>query len=125
MLKIRPHHINCIYFYRGLGYSKEFVKGMDNIVNLLKEDDNIEIKLINHCDDICENCPNKLKEQICKTNNKIKDLDELTLKEYGLKIDNSYKFSYIKRYIYKNFSKEKFEKICKDCDWHKNKVCAL
>lgn len=125
MIKIRPHHINCIYFYKGLGYSKDFVKGMDKIVDVLNNNDDVEIKLVNCCDDICEKCPNKLEEEICKTNKKIRILDELTLKEYGLKINESYNFSYVKENIYKNFSKEKFERICEDCDWHKNKVCSL
>ena len=60
MLKLRPHHINCIYFYRGLGYSNEFVKNMDKIVNELKSNDDIKIKFVKSCDDICECCPNKL-----------------------------------------------------------------
>lgn len=125
MIKIRPHHINCIYFYKGLGYSEEFVKGMDTVVELLKNHDNIEIKLVSNCDAICEKCPNKIEEKICITNDMVKKLDELTLKEYGLKVGNIYKFSYIKENIYKNYSKEKFERICKDCQWHKNKVCVV
>jgi hypothetical protein len=123
MLKLRPHHINCIYFYKGLGYSKEFVKGMDRIVDLLNKDNMMEIKLVNYCDDICENCPNKLKDKVCITNEKVHKLDKLTLREYGLEINCIYSFSYIKENIYKNFSKEKFKRICKDCEWHKNKTC--
>ncbi|MBD7913249.1 MULTISPECIES: DUF1284 domain-containing protein [Clostridium] len=123
MIKIRPHHINCIYFYKGLGYSEKFIKEMDKIVGLLKSEENVDVKLVNCCDDICENCPNKLQGEICLTKDKVNMLDKLTLREYGLQINSIYSFSYIEENIYRNYSKEKFKKICKDCEWYKNGTC--
>jgi len=48
MLLLRPHHINCIFFYKGIGYSKDFIEGMDNILNLVKKEPNTKILYIFH-----------------------------------------------------------------------------
>lgn len=125
MLNLRPHHINCIYFYRGLGYSKEFVENMDKIVNELKNNEDIEIKFVKGCDQLCECCPNKLINDKCKTDEKIKEMDCKTISRYNLNIHETYTFSYIKNNIYKNLLKENFNYICNKCEWKEKGVCKI
>ena len=125
MLKLRPHHINCIYFYRGLGYSNEFVKNMDKIVNELKSNDDIRIKFVKSCDDICECCPNKLQGEKCNTADKVKEMDLRTIHRYNLNVDNIYNFSYIKNEIYKKMLANNFNYICAECEWKKQGVCKI
>ena len=36
MIYLRAHHILCILQFRGYGYSDEFIKNMQNIMNRLK-----------------------------------------------------------------------------------------
>lgn len=124
MLLLRPHHINCIFFYKGLGYSEEFVEGMNNIINLLNKDPCTKIKLITKCDDLCFNCPNKQNNNICLTDRKVKELDINTLKIYNLKENEEYVFNEIINTIYKNFDKNKFHKICNSCNWYKSDTCC-
>ncbi|WP_294351158.1 DUF1284 domain-containing protein [uncultured Clostridium sp.] len=125
MLKLRPHHINCIYFYRGLGYSNEFVKNMDKIVNELKSNDDIRIKFVKSCDDVCECCPNKLQSEKCNTADKVKEMDLRTIHRYNLNVDNIYNFSYIKNEIYKKMLANNFNYICAECEWKKQGVCKI
>lgn len=35
MLKLRAHHINCLFFYKGLGYDDSFTMNMDNLKHTL------------------------------------------------------------------------------------------
>lgn len=124
MLELRPHHINCLYFYKGYGYDEEFVKNMNEIASYFNNNNDEKIKLVDRCDDVCRACPNK-KEGRCETFEKVKQLDKNTLKEYNLKIGQLYSISDIKKNIYENFSKDKFLRICKDCSWHKEGVCIV
>lgn len=124
MLLLRPHHINCIFFYKGLGYDEEFVEGMNNIIYLLNKTPSTKVKLITKCDDLCFNCPNKQSDNICLADKKVKELDFNTLKLYGLKENNEYVFNEIINTIYKNFDKNKFHKICSSCNWYKSDTCC-
>ncbi|MCQ2023333.1 DUF1284 domain-containing protein, partial [Clostridium butyricum] len=94
MLIIRPHHINCLFFFKGLGYNYDFTSNMNNIKNTLIKDSNIKIKLVSHCDMICNHCPSKSSD-ICLFHDKVTLLDYNTLNEYHLNINTEYDFSYI------------------------------
>ncbi|MCX9013944.1 MAG: DUF1284 domain-containing protein [Candidatus Methanoperedens sp.] len=50
--KLRGHHLICLHFFKGEGYSEEFIK---NIYNVLK---NQKMKVADGADDICTKCPN-------------------------------------------------------------------
>ena len=53
--KLRPHHVLCINFYVGKGYSKEFTENMSQIIENLQKNPLIEITT-GH-DVICSKCP--------------------------------------------------------------------
>lgn len=124
MLLLRPHHINCIFFYRGLGYSEGFITGMNNTLNLLNENVSSKIKFIAECDTLCANCPNKQINNCCITKDKVQELDYNTLEIYNLKENEEYTFNEIINNIYKNFDKSKFHKICRSCNWYKKGICS-
>lgn len=123
MILLRPHHINCMFFYKGLGYSEDFNKGMNNIINLLKSNPDKKIKFIIKCDNLCDNCPNRQPTSMCITEEKIKKLDLDTLQTYNLKENEEYNFKRIIETIYKNFDKNKFHTICNSCNWYKEGIC--
>lgn len=124
MLLLRPHHINCIFFYKGLGYSEDFIEGMNKVLNLFKENSNTKIKLIVNCDNLCVNCPNRQLDNVCITKEKVASLDYNTLQIYNLKENQEYTFNQIIDTIYKNFNPSKFHKICNTCNWYKEGVCS-
>ncbi len=123
MLLLRPHHINCIFFYRGFGYNNHFIEEINNILTLFKKNPNTKIKLTIKCDNLCVNCPNKQLSGVCITKEKVDKLDYNTLQIYNLKENEEYTFKQIIDIIYKNFDKYKFHKICSTCNWYKQGVC--
>lgn len=124
MLLLRPHHINCFFFYSGLGYSKKFVDGMSILLDFLNKNHNSKIKLIVKCDALCSNCPNRQSNNCCITEEKVKELDYNTLHAYKLKENEEYIFNQILNDIYKNFDNNKFHQICKNCNWYKEGICS-
>ncbi|MGL4800205.1 MAG: DUF1284 domain-containing protein [Cellulosilyticaceae bacterium] len=123
VLQLRPHHINCIFFYEGKGYSQEFVAQMNEMVAHLQMHPEQKIVLQKANDSLCLACPN-LKEEVCLSDERIKQLDDSTLEAYGLQEGNVYTFKLIKENIYKNYEPEVFEKICQQCEWYKQGVCS-
>jgi hypothetical protein len=123
MLLLRPHHINCIFFYKGLGYNNDFVTGMNSILSLIKNNPNIKVNLIVNCDNLCDKCPNMKANKICISNENVTKLDYNTLKIYNLKENHEYIFTEIINTLYKNFDANKFHEICSSCNWYKEGVC--
>ena len=49
--KLRGHHLICLHFFKGEGYSEDFI---ENIYNVLQ---NPKMQVIDGADDICAKCP--------------------------------------------------------------------
>ncbi|HET6515060.1 MAG TPA: DUF1284 domain-containing protein [Thermodesulfovibrionales bacterium] len=63
MPRLRGHHLICLRFFQGEGYSPEFVHNLTAVLNLARDGDIIE-----HCDgpdDICRRCPH-LHDEKCR-----------------------------------------------------------
>lgn len=123
MIKIRPHHILCIFQFRGYGYSEEFVDNMYKIINNIE---NEKIKIVTECDDICKKCPNISNQNFCSENNEnILNLDNSVISLLNLNLNNFDYFYQLKEYLKLNLNGEIFEKICGNCDWYKKGFCKF
>ena len=110
---IRAHHAMCLTFFKGKGYSGEFVENMRAMKAILEE--NPKVRLLNSADDICAACPNKLTE-ICAEN--ASRYDREVLRRCGLSVGDTLP--------YRDFSQKVIEtilrpglrgSICGGCQW--------
>lgn len=115
MLVLRAHHLLCIQGYEGNGYSFEFTKNMDKVVNTLS--DNTYIKIVTAVDDICIKCPHKLNGDTCKSQEKVFELDFKVLNELNLIANRIYLYKDVLNSIKENLSYKKFQEICGSCQW--------
>ncbi|GFO98186.1 hypothetical protein ig2599ANME_2409 [groundwater metagenome] len=58
--KLRGHHLICLNFFRGEGYSEDFIRNIYSVI----EKENIET--VKGPDDVCARCP-YLKDDRCKS----------------------------------------------------------
>ena len=110
-MKLRGHHLICLNFFKGEGYSKEFV---ENIERILKEK---EIEVVSGADDVCSKCP-YLKDGVCNykadAEKEIRKLDELACEL--LSPGSITSWDEIRRKLPKIMKKWK-ELACRNCDW--------
>ena len=66
---IRPHHMLCLQFFEGKGYSDEFITNMADIKNILDRE-NPYVEIVSGVDDLCVKCPNCIGEN-CKNEKNI------------------------------------------------------
>jgi len=59
--RLRGHHLICLNFFRGEGYSEEFI---ENIFALLQKE---KVEVAEGPDEVCSKCPN-LKDGKCASN---------------------------------------------------------
>ena len=114
---LRPHHLLCIQNYIGKGYSDEFVKNMDIVVDSLKEDKSQIIRLIEGNDHICNHCPNNIGYDKCESNEKVVNMDEKVLKYLEIEA-GEYKYDYLLALLGEKLNNEVKKDICGDCEWN-------
>jgi hypothetical protein len=116
-MKIRAHHLLCIKYFQGLGYSKLFVENFYDVLKKLKL--NPTIKIINYPDIICEACPNN-KSDCCVKNSSeseisIRKKDVFVLTELDLKPEEDFEYNKAMELVENNLNNLRI--ICKDCEW--------
>ena len=121
IMNIRAHHLLCLLGFQGLGYSPEFIKKMMQVKHRLKTQTNLEIKILNSCDEICAVCLHKEKgrcqkgEYSCK---RVKEADEKVLSALGLKSGDVLSAGKLLNLIKEKIcSFHVLVKICGMCGW--------
>ncbi|MEG0005549.1 MAG: DUF1284 domain-containing protein [Clostridium sp.] len=123
MIKLRPHHIMCLKFFKGVGYSDEFTKNMAQIHSTLVNGDEV-ISLVNGDDNICSKCPS-LKNGICDSEENVSLLDRGALEALSMKTGHEYRYNDLASHRDKVLDKALHGKICSTCQWYKEGVCRL
>ncbi|MCL2854790.1 MAG: DUF1284 domain-containing protein [Defluviitaleaceae bacterium] len=121
-MRLRPHHLLCIQGYEGKGYSEEFVKNMDDVVQLLSKDRDAMVDIVFSTDDICCKCPLMLGCDLCQTNDKVKAMDSKVIEYFGLK-EKSYMYHKLIDGIKEKMTAEMMDDICGDCSWYASSNC--
>lgn len=121
MVKLRGHHLICLHFFKGEGYSEKFIDNLAQVIQNLEKDKFFEV--IKGADDVCSACP-YLKGNVCiygaEGENEIRVLDNEALKLLKLGKGDKLNWKQVKTKIPKILPKWQ-EFACLDCDW--KEVC--
>lgn len=61
-VRLRPHHLVCLQFYRGEGYSDSFIANLDRIFARLADEPAL---VVGGADDVCGFCPELDSDSVC------------------------------------------------------------
>lgn len=117
-MNIRAHHLLCMKYFKGKGYSKEFVSNFSEVLTQLK--DNPIIKVINHPDIICKPCPHNNNNKCIKkpdSEEKVRKKDNIIMKYLGITVNKKIKAKDAISLV--NLNLTKLKQTCKDCQWKK------
>ena len=110
---LRAHHGMCLYFFRGKGYSGQFVENMGKMKAVLEE--NPTIRLMDSPDDICAACPNKVTEACAE---KASRDDREVLRRCGLSVGGSLSCEDFSKRVVETILRPGVRgAICGDCQW--------
>ena len=118
---LRPHHLLCTQGYSGHGYSPAFVENMDKVVERLRNGDD-RIRITYSTDDLCKKCPNKIGEDCCKTQDKVKWFDDRVVRYFGIE-EKEYRYREITEEIDDRMTGEMMDDICSRCSWYPISAC--
>ncbi len=113
--KIRPHHGLCLQFFKGHGYSTEFVENMTEILENLSK--NPKITLVSQGDSVCKACPHDV-DGICNCSKKVSKYDQAVLHLCHLQPGDTLTWQEFSHLVEtKILDKNLRESICGDCQW--------
>lgn len=116
---VRAHHGVCLHFFKGKGYSGEFVENMRERKNELEK--NPLIRIVSQTDIICGACPNNI-EGTCSDGEKVAEYDRQVLLKCGISEGEVMPFLDFEKLVRdKILLPGKREEICGNCQW--NSLC--
>lgn len=116
MPRLRGHHLICLHFFHGEGYTPEFV---DNLRIVTANVRNEKIEICTGADDICGRCPH-LKGSTCgyseRADEEIAEMDRKALDLLGMASGTKAEWGMIKENL-ANLFHDWFKTYCAVCDW--------
>lgn len=114
-MRLRAHHLICLHFFRGEGYTKEYVENLREVLKRVKDE---EIEVISGADEVCCPCP-YLKDGSC-LKEEVADLDFLAMRLLDIKPGDRTSWSYVEGKLKGLLGVWKLY-ACSDCEY--NQIC--
>ena len=118
-LSIRGHHLLCMFGFRGLGYSPQFVANMQGVVDAFLSG-SPQVTVIAECDDICAACPHKIAGVCCKSagsESSVAEKDLAVLDRLGLPPGSAYVARALRAHITRTVRPVDLRALCSGCEW--------
>ena len=109
MIKLRPHHVCCLRFFEGKGYSPAFTENAAAVLQTLKRKNTFTV--VAGADDLCRACP--FSGKTCAFHEKTDRYDALAAKKLGLASGGVYEIGA----LWQNVNAALVNEICADCEW--------
>lgn len=124
---LRGHHVLCVHGFQGMGYSPDFIKKMEEIVEEIRDhSQHFAIRVIIGLDDACGSCPNR-GEGFCNasrgSDEHVKQLDRRIMDHIGITDGESVDKHELLRRTAEKVCPEDLDVLCKGCSWLPYGVC--
>ncbi len=116
MPRLRGHHLICLHFFDGEGYSEDFVENLRAVLNAAEDND---VEVITGADDVCGKCPH-FRNQRCQFNEtadeEVREMDAVALSLLKLAPGTKSEWKEIREILPVLFS-QWYNSYCAGCDW--------
>ncbi len=116
-MRLRGHHLVCLHFYRGEGYSEAFVSHLTGLIGRAEGGEPVEV--VAGPDDLCRACP-WLKHGVCVHREgaeaEIQEMDEAALALLGLKPGAQVTWEGLRERL-PGLMPVWRERFCRACEW--------
>ncbi|MFI3169746.1 MAG: DUF1284 domain-containing protein [Faecalibacterium sp.] len=119
--KLRPHHGLCLHFFRGRGYSEDFVQNMLGIQTALAQ--NPDVQLVEGADQVCAACQHRVGGTGCEAQEKVARYDAAVLERCGYQVGEILRWRDFSAKITEAIlTQNGLQEICADCEWYS--ICS-
>ena len=107
--KLRPHHVCCLRFFEGKGYSPAFTENAAAVLQSLKKENTFTVAA--GADDLCRACP--FSGADCAYREKVNRYDTLAAEALGLAPGGVYEIGP----LWEKVDASLVRRLCADCEW--------
>lgn len=118
-LRLRGHHLLCVFGFRGYGYDEDFIAGMSAIVRRLLLPD-VWVEIVAGADDICARCPRRDRAH-CATTEHPRDV--AVLNELGLATGSRVASTELVATVVARLQTSQLAQLCAGCPWYALGYC--
>ncbi|MFQ6051346.1 MAG: DUF1284 domain-containing protein [Candidatus Hydrothermarchaeota archaeon] len=126
-MRLRAHHLLCLQGFRGKGYDARFTRTMKEIMNIIKLNPNLKVRVIDQCDIVCSICPwisdNRCMKEGVDREEEIREGDMEILRFLELPINTEMELKEL--FLLTRKKVPKLPSICKRCEWLDRGVCKV
>ncbi len=125
-LRLRGHHLLCVFGFRGLGYDQSFVENMHGVVDRFFRADDSAVELVEGRDDICAACPH-LGEDGCTQSGgeeRMAGRDAEVLGRLGLAVGQMRPSTVLAERVLAGVTGDDLPALCGECRWLASGYCA-
>ena len=119
---LRPHHLLCTQGYSGKGYDRAFTENMTAVTDMLRNDPEARVRIVFSTDRLCSACPNKVREGVCRDDEKVLYFDEKVRTFFDIE-EKEYPYRELIRRIDDAMTPEMMDEICSRCSWYAVSAC--
>ncbi len=125
--RVRGHHLICLHFFHGKGYSAEFVVNLMHTLEALEERPGV---VVEGPDDVCAACPSKQDEKKCillsesHHSTGVRELDALALELLQMEPGDEVDYAEVRAKV-PSILGEWRARACEGCDWEPVCTSAL
>lgn len=116
MPRLRGHHLVCLHFFKGEGYSAEFVANLRRVLEMAESE---PIEICVGADDICRRCP-YLEDNRCQHHESAEEehveMDDTALRLLQVTPGVKVPWEELRKRLPEVFP-EWSRSYCEDCDW--------
>ncbi|HEX2950960.1 MAG TPA: DUF1284 domain-containing protein [Armatimonadota bacterium] len=118
-IRLRGHHLLCVFGFRGYGYDENFVTEMSRVVRQLCQPET-RIEIVAGPDDLCAHCPNRQRERCASPENK---RDAAVLAASGLTRGETASAEMVFATVMNKIRPAQLDELCTGCSWSSLGYC--
>jgi len=124
---LRGHHLLCVHGFKGMGYSPDFIRNLEKIVQDIRDENkDFAVQVVAALDDACSACPHRGQTE-CKasagSNQHVLTMDGKVLRHLGLEPGEVYKKSELVARTVEKVKPADLDYLCAGCSWLRYGVC--
>lgn len=123
-LELSAHHVLCVHGFRGMGYSPGFVAGLTAVVDALRADPGLRVRVRVGSDQVCRACPSLTPGGCARYGRGVVAQDARVAARLGLAQGEVHAWAALQDRVRARVAPGDLAGLCRGCPWLGHGVCA-
>jgi uncharacterized protein len=124
VVELSAHHALCVHGFRGMGYSAGFVASLSGIVDRLRDEPGVRVRVRIGSDAVCRACPSLSVGGCMRYGQSVVRQDARVAEVLGVSQGEEMPWDELRARVRANVAPDDLRDLCGGCPWLEYGVCA-